>query len=187
MIVSRQKQNSLSDVIFLMFLCLGFVILGNFLFHSGVLPTNGGTTSLLRRYFVGKFTNENPFLLFVWRGSRNDLLCVGLIAGSGLIRSQKLFACSIFSYKSLLFGYSGACLVSHIANAQDFYRNTAIWLLFFVRYTLYFSLLICFLIATTSEIKRKKVERARYLLVVLCEFGLVLLINCVYYYLIDKI
>ena len=183
---SEKNDIPLFDALFFMLLCLFFLICGNIVFHTALLPLNGSATSLLVNHWQPKEI-EQSFLSTVLSLSGNDLLCLALVATSGVFKKQSYVICGVFAYKSLLFGYCGAYMASAVCQMPNATNATIAWLLFFLRYIAYFSILIFFGMATANGDRRRGVDKARYVLTVCCEMGLVILINCTYYFLINKL
>lgn len=184
--VSKKNDIPLFDALFFMLLCLFFLICGNIVFHTALLPLNGSATSLLEKHWQSK-EMEQPFLSGVLSSSGNDLLCLVLIAASGVFKRKNCVIGGVFAYKSLLFGYCGAYMASVVCQMPKATNATMAWLLFFLRYIAYFSILIFFGIATANGDRKRGVDKARYMLTICCEMGLIILINCVYYFLINKL
>lgn len=188
----RKDTEDIFSIFLLMLICLAFLFLGNFLYHSGLLPVTASTELRLRAFI--EFRKENigslgDFLVSVIVAARTDIFCVLLIAFSRLTRIPKLFTYCVFSYRSFLFGFCGACMIIKVKAFEPFTQGFLLWLAFFVYHIAYLAILICFGDATIrhSGGNVPVSERIQYILTVFSEIALAILLNFIYYFLISKI
>lgn len=189
---SKPRRKEAFDVVLLFLVGLVFLTAGNILYHSRIVPIKEGVAERLRLFITRPEDGINitsAFLLSVIFAARGDILCVWLIAFSNFTKIPRLFTYCVFSCRSFLFGFCGACLIRGIDSFGSFWQGTFAWILFFVYHIVYFSILICFGEATLRRYDQvpTAISRLQYMLTVFAESALVVLINAVYYFLISKI
>ncbi len=191
MIKTQRNQPDFIDVLWLMFICLVALIVGNFSFHFGVFPVTESSTLYLWQYFSFSVQNIHSLTDFLWAvilASRSDLICLLLIAVSPLVKIQKSFVFCVLGYRSFLFGFCGAYMISSIGSNVSFARGCVFWLIFFLYHVALFAVLICFASATFSWWQRKRsIDIIACFFTVCGELALLILLNAVYYFLISKI
>lgn len=189
---SRETRNIRDDtqilILILILTCFVFLTLGNVIFHFHFLPVNGNSISRYFSFDVTEFATFTEYFWAVVKACRLDILCVVLIALADLTRFPRTFLIGLFMYRSFLFGFCGAHLISEIGAASYFIRGFFSWLLFFLYHIALFSILICFgAFSASGRRGLKPYRRLNYLLTVFCELTLVVFLNLVYYFLISKI
>lgn len=188
----QKNQYNLGSIFFLMLVCLVFLVLGNIVLHAEIFPITNEASQYLLRHFSFEFQDGSSLADFLWAviiASRGDILCVLLIAISHLVKMQKLFITAIFAYRSFVFGFCGAYIISTINVIGSFWCGCVAWTLFFVYHISLFAVLICFGSATIGKNTRppRLGERIGYVITVCGEIALVIFLNVVYYFLISKI
>jgi len=174
----------------LVFMLISFASLtvGNVIFHSGLFPLQNLSFS---RYFSLEMDQFSGFSAYFWavvKACRTDLWCVLFIAFSNLARIPKVILVGVFTYRSFLFGFCGAYLISGIHSTTVLANEFLVWGLFFLYHVLLFAILICFGAFTASlNLSPRSFKGMKYALTVCCELSLVIFMNMVYYFLISKI
>lgn len=190
-----KKQTGSPDfggILILMLVCLVALVLGNLLFHARALPqTNDGSLRLWSLFSFEPSSVHSPvdFLLSVIGASRGDVLCVILISVAYLIKIPRLFISSVLAYRSFLFGFCGAYIISAIGSQISFFQGCVTWGLFFVYHISFFAILICFSSSIFASLRDgwSAARIVNYLLIICGEISLVLLLNVIYYFLISKL
>lgn len=191
--VSRDKRNTneLYAVLLLMLTCLLFLVVGNILFHTKMLPVTVDVASRFQTHFSFSEIKELTlfdFLFSVISASKSDLICLLFIAFSGLTKIPRTIIFGVFAYRSTVFGYCGAYIVATARTVGSFWETSVMWLLFFVYHIAYFSVLICFGAFTIQNTSVRSIKaQIGYFATVCCELALTILLNVVYYFLISII
>lgn len=167
--------------------CLAFLTIGNVLYHSPIFSSSMAEIPIDRWLEIPKEAASSPllFLMSVILAARGDIVCLFLIALSRVTKFPRVFILGVVAYRSVVFGFGGACFIEYLFQFSDF----LLWLTFFLYHIFYFAVLICFIEETVRlcDLQPQLSENVRYLVSLLAECSLIIFLNLVYYFLIFKI